>query len=230
MTSSDRHVFFRRYPEPHPSKNLLHFHAILVILFFLNLGAVTRAHAQRDPGSRDDSLTSGPVQPVNVFEQDSLVKSPLGAILRSAVVPGWGQFYNGSHKKIFVFLAADLSMLGMYVYKDRRVSDLRALRSRARKQRDNDPFIFPEKEAALDAAINFYTGKLDGALDDRNQYGWYLAIFYLLGIVDAYIDAHLFQFDEKIENLGNRSVDVDFGYQPGPGESGRATVTLQLNF
>jgi len=63
---------------------------------------------------------------------DEPVKSPWGASLRSAVLPGWGQFYNESYFKAVGYLAVD----GYLFYKIRE-ADIRYRDRRNTKYRDD---------------------------------------------------------------------------------------------
>ena len=47
---------------------------------------------------------------------DKPVKSPAGAVLRSAILPGWGQFYNESYIKAGVALALNGALVGAILY------------------------------------------------------------------------------------------------------------------
>lgn len=51
---------------------------------------------------------------------DLPVKSPLGAVLRSAVLPGWGQFYNESYIKAGVALAVNGALIGAILYNNQK--------------------------------------------------------------------------------------------------------------
>lgn len=102
-------------------------------------------------------------------------KSPWGAVLRSAVVPGWGQFYNESYWKIPVIYG----VLGYYTYRwidnnneYKRYADLYSESGSSAHKRGRD----------------FYR-------DQRDQFVVYGVIAYLLNLADAYVDAHLFDFD-----------------------------------
>ncbi len=137
------------------------------------------------------------------FAGDSLLKSPWGAVGRSFLIPGWGQLYNGSPKKSVLFIVTDVSMMGLYMYKDRKVQKIERTRKRIDRQlSDDNPFLTPTQAGILTARFNDLTADLDGALNDRNLYGWFFALSHLLGMVDAYVDAHLFGFDSKMELAG----------------------------
>ncbi|NUM79470.1 hypothetical protein HUU42_01590 [bacterium] len=133
------------------------------------------------------------------FVGDSLFKSPWGAVGRSLVLPGWGQLYNEQPLKAGMFAAADVSMLLIYHHKDKKVTRIEKKRKTIDRQLKNDPFLTEDQRTRLTARFNSLTGDLDDALNSRNLYGWFFALSHLLSLVDAYVDAHLFKFDDKME-------------------------------
>ncbi|HNE83533.1 MAG TPA: DUF5683 domain-containing protein [bacterium] len=137
--------------------------------------------------------------PRMTFTGDTLFRSPWGAVGRSFLVNGWGQWYNERPMKGLVFLGADAAMIYFYRVKNRKVDKIQAQRKRIDRQLVNDPFLTPEQKSILRSRFSNLTSDLDGALTDRNLYGWLFAISHLMGMIDAYVDAHLFNFDEKME-------------------------------
>lgn len=101
-------------------------------------------------------------------------KSPWGAVLRSAVIPGWGQFYNESYWKIPIVWG----FAGWFVYNWIDTND--------KYLNNRDLFIETEE--------NIYLRRRDFYRDQRDNFAIYLALTYLLNLVDAYVDAHLFDF------------------------------------
>ncbi|HEX9652780.1 MAG TPA: DUF5683 domain-containing protein [bacterium] len=93
-------------------------------------------------------------------------KSPNGAMLRSLLFPGWGQLYNHQPIKAVLVLAAQGTLVGMAVHYNNRAK---------RSLTDSD-------------AHEFY-------VDKRNQTFWFMGGVTLLSMLDAYIDAYLFDFD-----------------------------------
>ncbi len=87
------------------------------------------------------------------------VKSPMGALGRSMLVPGWGQWYNERPIKGAVIFSTELFLGGAMVYEQRRTLD---------RQQRNTYFL------------------------------WFLGVF-LYNIADAYVDAHLYGFEEDAE-------------------------------
>jgi hypothetical protein len=95
----------------------------------------------------------------------SIEKSPSGALLRSALMPGWGQWYTDHKFKAILVFGAQLALIGNAVYYNQM-----AVRSRTSDERD------------------FY-------LDYRSRFTWYAIGFYLLNLLDAFVDGHLWNFD-----------------------------------
>ena len=91
-----------------------------------------------------------------------MVKSPMGAMVRSMVLPGWGQWYNERPIKGAVIFSTELFLGGAMVYEQRRNLD---------HQQRNTYFL------------------------------WFLGVF-LYNIADAYVDAHLYGFEEDAETMG----------------------------
>ncbi|HQU70988.1 MAG TPA: DUF5683 domain-containing protein [Calditrichia bacterium] len=101
---------------------------------------------------------------------DEPLKSPRGAILRSAVLPGWGQWYNEKRWKALLVLGVNATLAGTSWHYHQRWAD------------SND------------------AGTPDKSLRDRrNTYNWYFGLSYLLTMADAYVDAYLFKFDEAMD-------------------------------
>ncbi|MBN1779958.1 hypothetical protein JW948_02435 [bacterium] len=121
--------------------------AVLLILSICG----TALHAFAPP----DSTGSG----------EQVIQSTTGAMLRSALMPGWGQAYNHQWLKALMVLGAESGLAGNAVYMNRK-----ALVSQTDDERE------------------FYR-------HNRNTFVWWFAAVYMLNILDAYVDAHLFQFD-----------------------------------
>lgn len=117
-------------------------------------------------------------------------KSPKSAMIRSLVFPGLGQFYNEQYIKAVIVLAGQSTLIGFSFYYN----------SRAR-------------ESATPLEKDFYK-------DRRNLMYWWIGAATLLSMLDAYIDAHLYDFDTgpdlaiRIGALNDSfgSTGVDFGF------------------
>ena len=99
---------------------------------------------------------------------DSL-PSAHGALLRSAVLPGWGQFYNGRPVKGLFFGAASATALTAVVVEHRRIRSA------------------PTPEDHQDRTAR------------RNSRLLYFALSVALAAIDAYVDAHLADFGAAMQ-------------------------------
>lgn len=159
---------------------------VLVSVLFECLGGHCFLLAQQ---VRVDTLVTrkNAVRPVDE-KQPVKVKSPKGAVLRSLVVPGWGQWYNEKKWKALLVLGTETGFIGAAIWHNQRVVT----------PLDESTGVYTEeyKEQYKNFHINM-----------RNQYVWYLAGAILFSLADAYVDAHLFNFDESID-LSFRTIGV----------------------
>jgi hypothetical protein len=120
-------------------------------------------------------------------------KSPWGAVLRSAVIPGWGQFYNESYWKIPVVWG----FAGWFVY---NWIDT------------NDEYV-KNSDVYISTGEDIYLRRRDFYRDQRDNFAIYLALTYLLNLVDAYVDAHLFDFtvtEDYLSRTPQLNIRVNF--------------------
>ena len=123
-------------------------------------------------------------------------KSPQKASILSAVLPGSGQFYNEKYWKIPIVYASMGTALYFANDNNKNYQNYKT----ALENRNNgelDEYINVYSETQLLTIIDFY---------QRNRDISYilLAAAYVLNIVDACVDAHLFDFDIN-ENLSVRA-------------------------
>jgi hypothetical protein len=103
---------------------------------------------------------------------DVPIKSPWGAVARSAMLPGWGQVYNEKYIKSVICLGICFDFARkVYVFNQRY-------------QRSGRKYF----------------------LDRRVVNSWYLGLFYMLNMVDAYVDAYLYKFDDIMKLTFDYSV------------------------
>jgi len=159
--------------------------------------------------------------------------SPQGA-LRRASVPGWGQIYNRQYVKL-PFVYAGLSGLLAYgIYMQRRVVFYRRAHRYAdwfaagnRYKEDRDAFLQALREQGVPNPEEADPGTYENSLfrsrentkRSRNLFFIGSGLYYALTVLDAYVSAHLLQFD----------VSEDLSLRAAPRSSGfavRATVTL----
>ena len=112
--------------------------------------------------------------------------APRWVMLRSALVPGWGQLHNGSWIKALGIAAGEVAF-GIEMLKDERDLD-RLSRLADEAQAAND-------EEAFAVAVNAYNARLDESTNRRWLFGGLLAY----ALVDAYVDAHFANFNVEFD-------------------------------
>ncbi|RMD94601.1 MAG: hypothetical protein D6813_01935 [Calditrichaeota bacterium] len=129
---------------------------LLILFFGLFLNNLIFAQGNNSKDSAQSQSDS-----VKMF-----VKSPTGALLRSLVIPGWGQWYTGHKIKAGLALVAEGTTVAIALYLNRKAHD--------------SPPGSTQRE--------YY-------IDRRNLTFWILGGITLLSMLDAYIDAYLYDFD-----------------------------------
>jgi hypothetical protein len=148
-------------------------------------------------------------------------KTPLRALWRSALIPGWGQGYSGRHGRGLAFFGtAAAAGVGYLIFKDRyddAASDVEAAAQRYRDENDA-----AEKER-LFVALERERDQADDADRDRDIAVIVASVVYAANLFDAYV---LFP-------RGGRELFVN-----GPGETGllaqagprRVALGVQLGY
>ena len=116
-------------------------------------------------------------------ETFQMQKSPWGAVGRSAVIPGWGQFYNEDYLHIPVIWG----LLGWFGYQWVLNNDNYKIY--------RDSFI---KTGDLSDQSLRYSYR-----DQRDKFAIYFVITYLLNLVDAYVGAHMFDFSVEEDYISH---------------------------
>ncbi len=96
---------------------------------------------------------------------DVPLKSPWGAVARSAILPGWGQVYNEQYIKAAIGFGAFTYFLSRIYHFNQEYKK---------------------------------TGNTDFR-DQRVTNSWYLGLTYVVVMIDAYVDAYLFRFDDAVQ-------------------------------
>jgi hypothetical protein len=113
-------------------------------------------------------------------------KSPMGALLRSAVLPGWGQFYNESYWKIPIVWGVSAWFIYLWLDRDDNYQFYKKLYNDSFSETSNGNSSFKRLR--------------DIYRDDRDLYAVYFGLTYFLNFIDAYVDAHLFDFEIGFNN------------------------------
>lgn len=155
-----------------------------------------RTYASRYPA---DTLIADSVKADSIFtvekkrvveKQFRMKKSPTVAVLLSAALPGAGQFYNESYWKIPIIGG----LVGYFGYEYFRNNNL--YKDYRDRYAESQTGVNPAGDQNLKILREFYR-------DQRDDFVWYFVIVYVVNMVDAYVDAHLFDFDVKEDKLMN---------------------------
>jgi hypothetical protein len=127
-----------------------------------------------------DSVRAGAPARARWFDQ------PRWVMLRSLVVPGWGQLHNRAWAKALL-IAGGEGLLGVRMLDDRRALD-RLQREAGAAERAGDPAGYAAAAAAYNRRLDRLTGR-----------EWLLAGAVVYSLLDAYVDAHFRNFRLEFE-------------------------------
>ncbi len=108
--------------------------------------------------------------------------SPTGAVVRSLLLPGWGQLYTGHPIKAAVIAAAFGTGVGVSVYYHLQFQQQQQVIEAYQEQHQT------EAPLSMIQVREYYR-------DRRDEFLIYTAIIYAIAALDAYVDAHLVDFD-----------------------------------
>jgi hypothetical protein len=152
---------------------------ILLNLFLINVIFIVSVYSQSSSVQdkfKTKILTTTQIDTAKLLS-DNPVKSPIGAVLRSAVLPGWGQFYNEQYLKGVFAFTLNAGLLATVFYYDGKWEDTMNENYRDRRNLFTwffgaaylltlldayiDAYLFGFKEVfEIAAAPNYRTGKI----------------------------------------------------------------------
>jgi len=115
-----------------------------------------------------------------------MAKSPWRAVGLSAVLPGAGQIYTENYWKVPVIVGLGSYWVYEWVKLNNKFHDFSDLYSASIVASP------PDGNSRLKGNRDFYH-------DERDKFAWFLAGLYLANLVDAYVGAHLYDFDVSPE-------------------------------
>lgn len=127
--------------------------------------------------SASDTIKKKPGKPVFVMK-----KSPWKAVLYSALLPGAGQFYNESYWKIPVIVGLGSYFVYGWIKNNNQYLDYKQQYANSQTPEN------PNGNLQLENLREFYR-------DQRDNFIIYSSILYLINLIDAYVDAQLFDFN-----------------------------------
>lgn len=128
----------------------------------------------------EDSLIAASLTPFDTTIREG--KSTTLAMLSSMVVPGLGQIYNESYWKAPVVWGLGYYFYSVYDHQDKLYREARS---------NYDTTVTLQNPAGN----NSFRSLRDFYKNQRNIFGWYMVLTYLFNVLDAYVDAALYNFE-----------------------------------
>jgi hypothetical protein len=160
---------------------------------------------------------------------DYMSKSPSGALWRS-VIPGWGQYYNEEYWKAPILFGSAVGLGSLIVYFNSEFQDYSDQLENATRRGSKIPIesvddlsdsYYPIKKNNLtDFEIKQLEGNKENFRDSRDMMAFYLLGIYIISAVDAYVGAHLYDFN----------VNDDIGYNVGLNSAGIPEIYFSYSF
>lgn len=123
--------------------------------------------------------------------------NPTHAMLYSAFIPGGGQIYNKAYVKAGVVIGMQSYLIGTALYHDAKLDDFKDKASSS-----SDAYL---KE--------HYRQRADEYKEKRTSDIWWIGITAALSVIDAYVDAHLADFESQKNKLRLRFEDETLALQ-----------------
>ena len=108
---------------------------------------------------------------------EAVTKKPFKAAALSFFVPGSGQLYNEAYLKSGIVIALEGSLIGLAVYHN------------SKAEYYYDRYKISEDEEDYNNYLDYYYKR-------QNDF-WWIGVVIFLSSIDAFVDAHLFNFEEK---------------------------------
>ncbi|MBD3169978.1 MAG: hypothetical protein GF307_10885 [candidate division Zixibacteria bacterium] len=144
---------------------------------------------------------------------------PTGALLRSAVFPGWGQLYNRKYIKSAVVAAGEILLI-YYLLKNYNNYDEYRDKFNSSVPEDITAASPPFSSSLTSPDPGYYEARQVSFFnewrhqnDKYDQFKWYTAFYIFLSMFDAYVDAHLIHFEAELsEDLETVSMKISYNF------------------
>lgn len=198
----------------------------LIVFALFQLSVVVAFAQVQDTIIKADSVKIRPAQPQTPVKDSvrlAIEAMPRKAALRSAIVPGWGQYYNKGlwWIKVPAIYGGFATLIGIYMWNQDNYQML--LREAQFRQDHPNERQNPRLQAYDNSAIIQYKDvyRRDRDLTIIGMVGWYA-----LNVIEAYVDAKFTRFDIS-EDL---SLKVSPSFQPQPYSYASVPATPTLKF
>ncbi len=137
--------------------------------------------------SLPDTATASPVSMVGITgdyglgQEPDFKHSPRTSVLYSTVVPGLGQARNGRWAKASAFIVVGALLVANTVVESQRA----------------DRYYYLSSNASSEEDAEAYFADYSRHSDARDRMIWWTVGFWIINMLDAYIDGHLFAFSRQ---------------------------------
>jgi len=165
----------------------------LILMLSVMFARDLQAQAPQPADTTDLPVISEEISKISY--QSLQQRSPTGALLRSLALPGWGQLYNRKYIKAFVVAGLETFLIVEAV----RFWDLAEQ-------------AYDEFSSVDDPTLRLlYYYDYDFYRDRRNLFLYFSGVTIFLSMIDAYVDAHLQNFDVDITPSFDEEDPESFG-------------------
>ncbi len=149
------------------------------------------------------------LEPIDIWDNGI---SPTGAVLMTPLFPGWGQLYTDNSWRAALAFGVE-----MFYWSNMLMRDRRAIRAKE--------FSLRFEEGSSER--RFYDARATENWEQVRDFAWWSGGVLLIIALDAYVGAHLFQFDEDPMPVP-RDWEGQFGYlgEDMPGASSGPTIVV----
>ena len=164
-------------------------------------------------------------QRVHAFAKIDTAKKydPRIAIVRSAILPGWGQITNKKYWKLPLVYAALGITAGVFIHNVKQFNEANKAYKNANDGNPANDYLIPEPYYSVRTQPDRIKTFRNQVRQNVDYSALFFILFWGLNVVDAAVDAHLKTFDVS-DNLG---VQLNPGYSPMANTTG---ISLVLNF
>ncbi len=166
-----------------------------------------RAAEQSEPAAQPSSRANEEIEPAaeGPAKEPGRFDSPSWVMFRSLLIPGWGQAKNGAWAKAVLVAGLEITFFNQLISERRSVDDYE-------RKAEEDPDNADEYLAAADRHRERF-----------RDWVWWTGLLVLLSMGDAYVDAHLKDFDVRLQaepqieeaNEGNQGTDIGMRFSLG---------------
>jgi len=146
---------------------------IIILFFLLSIFFCFWAEKTLSQARKDSTFFSP--------EENLKTKSPTKALLRSVAFPGWGQFYNEKYFKSALIFGVETTYIILAADQWRKTD--------FHKKNFQNALPYSTEQYYQFDLYKYHR-------DQRNLYLWVVTGIVFLSMFDAYVDAHLYNFDK----------------------------------